>query len=68
MDAQIGLTEGSLGWIRVTPAPGATLTGGEAAGESLHFEPAEENSLRALAGVPVEVGDSFGVSLFLHGP
>jgi Peptidase family M23 len=68
IDAQTGLTEGSLGWIRVTPAAGVTLTGGEAAGEPLHFEPGGENSLRALVGVPVEVGDSFGVSLFLHGP
>ena len=52
----------------MTPATGITLTGGEAAGEPLHFEPGGENSLRALVGVPVEVGDSFGVSLFLHGP
>jgi murein DD-endopeptidase MepM/ murein hydrolase activator NlpD len=67
IDAQTGLTEGSLGWIRVTPGAGVTLSGGEAAGEPLHFEPAGENRLRALVGVPVEVGDSFGVSLFLHG-
>ena len=67
IDARTGLTEGSLGWIRVTLGAGVTLSGGEAAGEPLHFEPAGENSLRALVGVPVEVGDSFGVSLFLHG-
>jgi len=67
IDAQTGLTEGSLGWIRVTLGTGVTLSGGEAAGEPVHFEPAGENSLRALVGVPVEVGDSFGVSLFLHG-
>jgi hypothetical protein len=67
IDAQTGLTEGSLGWIRVTLGAGVTLGGGEAASEPLHFEPAGENSLRALVGVPVEVGDSFGVSLFLHG-
>jgi hypothetical protein len=67
IDVQTGLTEGSLGWIRVTLGAGVTLGGGEAAGEPLHFEPAGENSLRALVGVPVEVGDSFGVSLFLHG-
>ena len=53
IDAQIGLTEGSLGWIRVTPAAGVTVTGAEAAGEPLHFEPGGENSLRALVGVPV---------------
>src|SRR6187455_943047 len=68
IDAQTGLTEGSLGWIRVTLGAGVTLSGGEAAGEPLHFEPGGENSLRALVGVPVEVGDSFGVSLFMHGP
>ena len=68
IDAQTGLTEGSLGWIRVTLGAGVTLSGGEAAGEPLHFDPAGENSLRALVGVPVEVGDSFRVSLFLHGP
>ena len=67
IDAQTGLTEGSLGWIRVTLGTGVTLSGGEAAGEPVHFEPAGENSLLALVGVPVEVGDSFGVSLFLHG-
>ena len=66
--AQTGLTEGSLGWISVTPTAGVTLSGGEAAGEPLHFEPVGDHSLRALVGVPVEVGDSFSVSLFLHRP
>ena len=52
----------------MTPAAGVTLTGGEAAGEPLHFEPGGENTLRALVGVPVEVGDSFGVTLFCADP
>ena len=50
----------------VTPGNGLTIAGGEAAGEPLHFEPHAERSLRALVGVPVEVGDSFKVSLFLQ--
>jgi murein DD-endopeptidase MepM/ murein hydrolase activator NlpD len=65
VDAATGLTEGSLGWIRVSPAAGFTLAGGEGAGEPLHFEPAAEGGWRALVGVPVEAGDSFRVSLFL---
>jgi murein DD-endopeptidase MepM/ murein hydrolase activator NlpD len=67
IDAEIGLTEGNLGWIRVTPGEGFTLAGGEAAGEPLHFEPDVEKSLKALVGVPVEAGDSFKVNLFLKG-
>jgi murein DD-endopeptidase MepM/ murein hydrolase activator NlpD len=67
IDAETGLTEGSLGWIRVTPARGLTLSGGEAAGEPLHFEPDTAGSLKALLGVPVEAGDSFKVSLVLKG-
>jgi murein DD-endopeptidase MepM/ murein hydrolase activator NlpD len=66
IDAQTGLTEGSLGWIFVTPAPGQVLAGGDAAGEPLHFEPQGEKSFRALVGVPVEAGDSFSISLFLQ--
>jgi Peptidase family M23 len=66
IDAQTGLTEGNLGWIRVTPAAPYRVTGGEAAGEPLHFEPEGETSVRALVGVPVETGDSFPVSLFIE--
>jgi murein DD-endopeptidase MepM/ murein hydrolase activator NlpD len=66
IDAQTGLTEGNLGWIRVTPVTPYTVAGGEAAGEPLHFEPEGEKSVRALLGVPVETGDSFPVSLFLQ--
>jgi hypothetical protein len=66
IDAETGLTEGNLGWVVVTPGHGQTLAGGEAAGEPLHFEPHAGGSLRALIGVPVEVGDSFEVTLFLY--
>jgi murein DD-endopeptidase MepM/ murein hydrolase activator NlpD len=66
IDAQTGLTEGSLGWIRVTLEDSFTVEGGEAAGEPLHFEPVGEGAFRALVGVPVETGDSFRVSLFLE--
>lgn len=66
IDAQTGLTEGNLGWIRVTPVPPFIVAGGEAAGEVLHFEPEGNGSFRALVGVPVETGDSFAVSLFLE--
>jgi murein DD-endopeptidase MepM/ murein hydrolase activator NlpD len=64
--AEPALAEGSLGWIRVTPPERATLAGGEAAGEPIHFEPAGDSGFRALVGVPIETGDSFRVSLFLH--
>jgi murein DD-endopeptidase MepM/ murein hydrolase activator NlpD len=66
LDAQTGLTEGNLGWIRLTPVAPFTVAGGEAAGEPLHFEPDAETGLRALVGVPVETGDSFSVTLFLQ--
>jgi hypothetical protein len=60
------LTEGTLGWIRVRPGAGSKLTGGEVAGEPLHFELQRDSALRALVGVPIETGDSFSVSLFLE--
>jgi murein DD-endopeptidase MepM/ murein hydrolase activator NlpD len=58
------LTEGTLGWIRIWPAPGSSVLGGEAGGEPLFFESAGDSSLRALVGIPIEVGDSFAVSLY----
>jgi murein DD-endopeptidase MepM/ murein hydrolase activator NlpD len=66
IDAETGLTEGSLGWIRVDPAEPFVVKGGEAAGEPLHFEPQSQRSLRALVGVPVEVGDSLEISVYLQ--
>jgi murein DD-endopeptidase MepM/ murein hydrolase activator NlpD len=60
------LAEGTLRWIRALPNLGATLTDGEAAGEPIHFEPSSDSGYRALIGVPIEVGDSLTISLFLH--
>ena len=68
INARPGLTEGNLGWILVAPTKPFTLTGGEAAGEPLHFEGVGDSAFRAMVGVPIETGDSFRVSLFLlHG-
>lgn len=59
------LTEGSLGWLHVRPPAGA-VSGGEAAGEPIHFEPGSDSTFRALVAVPIESGDSFRVTLFLQ--
>jgi murein DD-endopeptidase MepM/ murein hydrolase activator NlpD len=58
------LTEGALGWVRVWPGPGTRILGGEAGGEPLLFQPAGDSSAQALVGIPVEVGDSFRISLY----
>lgn len=60
------LTEGTLGWLQAWPSPGATVTGGEAAGEPIHFERSADSGLRALVGVPIESGDSLEISLFVQ--
>jgi len=60
------LTEGTFGWIRVHPSQGATVLGGEAGGEPLHFERSPDSVFRALVGVPIEIGDSLLVSVFLQ--
>ncbi|HEY3011510.1 MAG TPA: M23 family metallopeptidase [Gemmatimonadales bacterium] len=60
------LAEGRLGWLRVRPSSGSILTGGEAAGEPIHFEGSGDSSYRALVGVPIEAGDSFKVAVFLQ--
>jgi murein DD-endopeptidase MepM/ murein hydrolase activator NlpD len=59
------LQEGALGWLRVRTRDGAVLTGGEAAGEPLHFERFRDGSARALIAIPVEAPDSLQVLLFL---
>jgi hypothetical protein len=62
------LTEGTLGWILLRLRPGATLVGGEAGGEPVHFEGSADSGFRALVGIPIEVGDSLAISLILqHG-
>ncbi|HEX6434983.1 MAG TPA: M23 family metallopeptidase, partial [Gemmatimonadales bacterium] len=60
------LTEGSLGWLTIQPIADASITGGEAGGEPIHFDRRPDSSFRALVGVPVETVDSFRVTLFLR--
>lgn len=60
------LAEGTMGWIRVRLSPAATLVSGEAGGEPIHFEGSADSGLRALVGIPIEVGDSLPVSLILQ--
>jgi murein DD-endopeptidase MepM/ murein hydrolase activator NlpD len=60
------LDEGAFGWLRLRPSPGATLAGGEAGGEPIHFESVGDSVFRSLVGVPIEVGDSFRVTVFLQ--
>lgn len=59
------LFEGTVGWIRVQPLVGATLSGGEAGGEPIHFEGSADSGYRALVGVPIEVGDSLKMTLIV---
>ena len=58
------LTEGTIAWLRVR-SDSATVTGGEAAGEPIHFEQTETGMYLGLAGVPLDAPDSLRVSLFL---
>jgi murein DD-endopeptidase MepM/ murein hydrolase activator NlpD len=60
------LAEGTIGWIRVRPGPGAIPTGGEAAGEPILFEAIGDSAFRALLAVPVQAGDSLKISLVLQ--
>lgn len=62
------LQEGSLGWLRVETREGVVVSGGEVAGEPLHFEPSRDSTFRGLVAVPVEAPDSLLVSLFLERP
>lgn len=60
------LTEGAVGWLLVRLAGRDRLTGGEARGEPIHFEPAgTERQYRAIVAVPIESSDSMPVSLYL---
>ncbi len=59
------LTEGRIGWLLVRPNGAARVTGGEAAGEPIHFEPSGIGQYRAIVAVPVESSDSLRVSVFL---
>lgn len=59
------LAEGTLGWIRLWPSPGASLISGEAGGEPIHFERAD-SGFRALVGIPIEAGDSLRIWVVLQ--
>jgi murein DD-endopeptidase MepM/ murein hydrolase activator NlpD len=59
------LIEGTLGWIVVRPSAEAVVVAGEAAGEPIHFH-ASDSGFKALIGVPVDVGDSLPISVFLQ--
>src|SRR3954453_9415983 len=60
------LAEGSIGWVEIQADSGASIDDGEASGEPLHLERTDEGWYRALVGVPVEVGDSFAITLHLR--
>jgi murein DD-endopeptidase MepM/ murein hydrolase activator NlpD len=60
------LQEGTVGWIRVATREGIVVSGGEVAGEPLHFQPSRRSTFRGLVAVPVEAPDSLLVSLFLQ--
>lgn len=59
------LTEGTLSWLRIRPSVEANLVTGEAAGEPIHFQ-RSDSGFKALVGVPVDVGDSLPLSVFLQ--
>lgn len=60
------LGEGTVAWLQVQPSRGATVTDGEAGGEPIHFDRLVEGGFRAMVGVPIEIGDSLRVSLFVQ--
>jgi Peptidase family M23 len=57
--------EGTIGWLRVRLGTDASIVGGGAAGEPIHFQPLD-SGFKALVGVPMDVGDSLPVSIFLQ--
>lgn len=60
------LTEGAVGWLLVRMAGTDSLTGGEARGEPIHFEPAgTDREYRAIVAVPIESTDSLSVALYV---
>jgi len=58
------LTEGTVGWLLLRPQ-GASLSGGEAGGEPIHFEQFAPGEYRGLVAVPLDTNDSLRVALFL---
>jgi hypothetical protein len=59
------LTEGTISWLRIRPSVEASVVAGEAAGEPIHFQ-RSDSGFKALVGVPVDVGDSLPLSVFLQ--
>ncbi|HEX7335894.1 MAG TPA: M23 family metallopeptidase [Gemmatimonadales bacterium] len=64
--APLSLVEGTIDWLDVLPETAVKVTGGLLAGEPLHFTELRSGVYRTLAGIPVDVGDSLPVSLFLR--
>jgi murein DD-endopeptidase MepM/ murein hydrolase activator NlpD len=60
------VSDGSLGWLELQTDSGARIVGGEAAGEALHLQRTSDGRYRGIVGVPVEVGDSFAISIRLE--
>jgi murein DD-endopeptidase MepM/ murein hydrolase activator NlpD len=63
--APLSLVEGTIDWLQALPDSAVTITGGLLAGEPLHVTEQRSGGYRTLAGIPVDVGDSLPVSLFL---
>ena len=60
------LAEGTIGWLELDTDSVTTVISGEAGGESLHLQHSASGHHRGVIGVPVEVADSFQVSLVLQ--
>ncbi|HEY0350616.1 MAG TPA: M23 family metallopeptidase [Gemmatimonadales bacterium] len=59
------LPEGAISWLRIRPIVAASAVTGEAAGEPIHFQ-RSDSGFKALIGIPVDVGDSLPLSVFLQ--
>jgi peptidase M23-like protein len=59
------ITEGTISWLRIRPSVAATAATGEAAGEPIHFQ-RSDSGFKALIGIPVDIGDSLPLSIFLQ--
>ena len=57
--------QGALFRVRISGVPGGTTLSGSVAGEALHFAPVSESQAdEALAGVPIDGGDSLGIEVY----
>ena len=59
------LIEGRMGLLEVQLDSGAAISTAEAGGEPLHLQRSRDGIYRGLVGVPVEMGDSFRISILL---